>query len=440
MGDYTPAANALAATEQASALDAEERKQTAYNIFSQTYGKALAGDPDTATKIQTYNQNQQLDPIAVQQAQAGLTTTNLTNTGKSQENDYNALANPIKLTGLTDTNAKTVADTGYVNSEANKNNTLLPGEVAQQGATLKQTNAQTGYLGAETAHTNVETQQGRLALNTAQGAQDRTAAMGLLSSLSDTAASGGDVGGMFDKMAPLIAKYEGVTPDHMSGLRAQLVKDPIGTINNMTDAIHSLQMAAVGQTKGGLNAAGLNTMVKLGNQQMGLKDGLTMMQSRVEGAQSTAQQMQDLLPQMTSVPTLAKAKAMIPGTPEYQFAQLAHQLTANLSLNDLQAMKNTGLSMGRVTNAEMAAAGNALANVDIGLPKAVLTANLKRATGTFQLTNDNMKADLARIGSGGLGASGHITPKFTPGAVYKDAAGNAATFNANGTWTPVQGK
>lgn len=417
MADYTPAANALAGTEQAGALANDERKAAAYNALANTYGVALAGDPDTALKAQKFQQNALTDPIAVQQAQATLAGTNLTNTGLDQTNTYNAAANPLKLTGLKDVNANTEATTGYTQANTNKVNTLLPGEVAQQGATLKQTNAQTGYLGAETAHTNVETQTGRLALNTAQGAQDRTAVMGLLSGLSDTAVAGGDIGAQFDKIAPQIAQFEGVTPDHLAGLRSQLVKDPINTINTLTDSIHGLQMAALGQTKGGLNAAGLNTMVKLGNQQMGLKDGMTMMQSRVEGAQDVATQMQALLPQLASLPTVAKAKAMIPGTPEYQFSQLAHQLTANLSLNDLQAMKSTGLSMGRVTNAEMAAAGNALANVDIGLPTATLATNLAKAQGTFALTNANLKADLQRIGTGGVGGNGHIARAAPAGGV-----------------------
>lgn len=418
MADYTPAANALAGTQQAGALADDERKAAAYNALANTYGVALAGDPDTAIKAQKFQQNEKTNPIAVQQDQATLAGTNLTNTGLEQTNTYNAAADPLKLIGLKDTNAGTEATTAGTQATTNKTNALLPGEVAQQGATLKQTNAQTGYLGAETAHTNVETQTGRLALNTAQGAQDRTAVMGLLSGLSDTAVAGGDIGAQFDKIAPQIAKFEGVTPDHLTGLRAQLVKDPINTINSLTDSIHGLQMAALGQTKGGLNAAGLSTMVKLGNQQMGLKDGLTMMQSRVEGATDVVSQMQALLPQMSTSPIVAKAKAVVPGTPEYQFHQLSEQLRANLSLNDLQAMKNTGLSMGRVTNAEMLAAGNALANVDIGLPTSTIASNLAKAKGTFALTSANMKADLQRIGSGGIGSgSGHIARASPAGGV-----------------------
>lgn len=420
--------------EFARGLTADERKTAAYNALASTYGVALAGDPDTALKAQTYGQREKTNPIEVQQAGANLTGTNLDNTGKQQTNDYNALANPKKLVGLDLTNENTQATTANTQAQTNETNTLLPGKVSQQGATLKQTNAQTGLTNAETAKTGVETQQSRLALNTAQAAQDRQGAMGLLASLSDTAATGGDIGGKFDEMAPLIAKYEGVDPSHMAPLRAQLVKDPIGTINRLTDAINAAQTAALG---GSGKAAGLATMVKLGNQQMGLKDGLTLMQSRVEGAQEIADTMTTLLPQMSELPTVAKAKALIPGTPEYQFHQLADQLRSNLSLNDLQAMKNTGLSMGRVTNAEMAAAGNALANLDIGLPKATLVANLKRANGTFKITADNLAGDLKRVGNGGLGA-GHVAPKFQAGQVYTDAGGNKATFNANGTWTPVK--
>jgi hypothetical protein len=99
MGDYTPASNALAATEQASALSADERKNAAFNALAKAYGPQ-AGDPDAALKMQQFGQHELTDPIAVQQAQADLTGKNLSNTGTQQTNDYNALANPKKLTGL----------------------------------------------------------------------------------------------------------------------------------------------------------------------------------------------------------------------------------------------------------------------------------------------------------------------------------------------------
>lgn len=450
MADYTPAANALAATEQAGALAADERKDAAYNALKNTYGVALAGDPDTAIKDQEYTQRTLTNPIAVQQANANLTGTDLTNTGLGLANTYNAAANPLKLTGLADTNANTEASTANTQASTNRTNTLLPGEVSQQGATLKQTNAQTGYLGAETAHTNQETATSAFSLNTAKAAQDRTAAMGVLASLSDTASQGGDVGATFDKLAPMIAKYENVSPDHLTALRAAVVADPVNTINKLSEGINAANLQAAGGS-GKAGTAAL-AMMKFSQGQMSLKDGLNFTQQRTAAVPGIVDQMQALLPNMSSSAVVAKAKALIPGTPEYQFEQLQKQLTANTSLDDIRTLKASGTSLGRVTNQEMGTAGNAIANLDLGQPTATLAGNLARVKNTYGIVNQNIAADIGRIGTGAPGVPQATQPgrpnlnqqqarapvKFTSGVVYVDGAGNKATTPDGGkTWTPV---
>lgn len=411
------------------ALTDQERKTAAYNVLANTYGVGVAGDPDTALKAQEYGQRQQTNPIAVQQAQANLT-------GTTQENDYNALANPIKLTGLNLENQKTSAQTADVNSETHERDTLLPGQVAQQGATLNQTRAQTGLIGAETAHTNVETAAGRLSLNTQQAAQDRQSAMGLLAALSDTASNGGDVGGKFDQLAPLIAKYEGVDPSHLAPLRSALVQDPVGTINKLSEGINAAQMMAMGGTgKTGGSAAALK-MLQFGQQQMSLKDGLNYVQQRTAAVPSLTDQMAALVPQLSSVAIVRKAKAEIPGTPEYQFNQLVEQLKPNLALDDIRTLRSTGTSMGRVTNAEMGMAANAMGNMDLGQNPSVLAANLNRIKGTYANVNADLANQIKSVGNGPMSGQMAHQPNFVTGQVYQDAQGRKAQWTGK-SWKPV---
>lgn len=423
--------------EFARGLAADERKTAAYNALNNVYGPALAGDPDTAIKAQEFKQREQTNPIAVQQAQANVSGTTLDNTGKQQTNEYNALANPKKLAGLDLTNDQTGAQTAEISANTNKTNTLLPGEVAQQGAQLNQTRAQTGLTNAETTHTNVETQQGRLALNTAQAAQDRQSAMGILASLSDVASNGGDVGAKFDTLAPLIAKYEGVDPSHMAPLRAALIKDPVGTINRLSEAIQAANLTAVGAN--GKAGAGALAMMKFSQGQMSLKDGLQFTQQRVAGVQPIVDQMSALVPQLSSIATIRKAKAEIPGTPEYKFQQLVEQLKPNLSLDDIRTLKASGTSLGRVTNQEMNMAANAMGNMDLGQDKSTINANLVRIGNTYKVVNSTIAKDIDRIGTGGGIVAKATAPsaKFVEGKTYTDAQGNKAMFK-NGQWVPVQ--
>jgi hypothetical protein len=428
--------------EFARGLAADERKTAAYNALSNAYGVALAGDPDTTIKAQEFQQREQTNPIAVQQAQATLAGTGLENTGKAQENDFNALANPKKLTGLDLTNTGTEATTAQTKANTTRTNALLPGEVAQQGATLAGTRAQTGLTGAETAHANVETQQGKLALNTAEAAQQRTSAMGILASLSDTASAGGDIGAQFDKLAPLIAKYEGVDPSHLPQLREALVRDPVGTINQLSTGIQAANLAAQGA--GGKSTAGALNMMKFSAGQMSLKDGLNFTAQRTGAVPDLVNQMAALAKPgaMSTIATVRVAKAHIPGTPEYQFQALVEQLKPNLSLDDLRNLKASGMSMGRITNQEMSMAGNAVANMDLGQDLSTLSANLKRIGTTYDIVNKDLQAQIARIGSGG-GMPGvpHATqPKaaqFQEGVVYTDAQGNKAAYRG-GKFVPVQ--
>jgi hypothetical protein len=422
MVDITNSLNQGAEFERG--LTNDERKTAAYNALSNTYGVALAGDPDTALKDQEFTQREQTNPIAVKQAQSTLAGTDLENAGKTESNKFNALADPFKLTALSDANANTEATTAQTKANTNRTNALLPGELTQQTAQTGLTRAQTGLTGAETAHTKAETAQSNFTLNTAQAAQQRTTAMGLLAGLSDTAANNGDIGAAFDKVAPLIAQYEGVTPDHLQGLRAQLVADPTGTINKLSTAIQAANL----QAAGGKGATGALNMLKFSQGQMNLADGLQFTRQRIAAVPDLTQQALDLLPQMSSLATVRKAKAAIPGTPEYQFNAIAHQIQGNLSLDDLRSLREGGLSLGRTNLAEFAASANAIANTDLGLDPAMIRGNLQRVQNTYKGTITALDSQIARARATGGGAR-VASPQYVAGQQYKDAKGNVATWD-----------
>lgn len=409
----------------------QSRKTAAYNALLAAYGPAVAGDPDTALKGQEFQQRTQTNPIAVQQASANLDTT-------TQENAYNALANPKKLTGLDLTNANTEAGTANTQASTARTNALLPGEVTQQGATLAQTRANTGLTQAQTQAENMDISKSRLALNTAAAANDRQAVMGILAGISDTAAAGGDVGAAFDKVAPMVAKLEGHDGADLTPLRAALVQDPVGTINRLTDAIHAANAQALGQSsKGGSLAL---QQVKIAGQNMALRDGLNFTQQRTAAVPALTDQISALIPKMATLATMRKAKAEVPGTPEYQYNALVEQLKPNLSLDDIRNLKSSGTSLARVTNQEMSMAANAIGNMDLGQDLSTLRANALRIKNTYNVVNSDVAAAIKRVGSGGGVGAGHVAdPKqtFVKGQIYTDSAGNKATWTGTG-WQEMQ--
>lgn len=64
------------------------RKNQAMNALTSIYGP-IAGDPADALSLQTYGQNQQMNPLLVQQQQ-------LKNAADQETNSFNALNDPLK--------------------------------------------------------------------------------------------------------------------------------------------------------------------------------------------------------------------------------------------------------------------------------------------------------------------------------------------------------
>jgi hypothetical protein len=226
--------------EFARGLAADDRKTAAYNALANTYGVALAGDPDTTIKAQEFQQREKTNPIAVQQAQSTLTGTDLENTGKQETNTYNALANPKQLVGLDLTNDKTKAATAESLANAARTNALAPGEVAQQGATLAETRAQTGNIGASAAQTRQQT-----AITGSD--RENNAALAMVNQLLQVKNTGGDVQAAFQQMAPRITQLPGITAEHITALGPRIAEP--GFLENLAGQLGNSTVAAKGMVK-----------------------------------------------------------------------------------------------------------------------------------------------------------------------------------------------
>jgi hypothetical protein len=69
----------------ARGLTTDERRTQAFNALSKAYGPAVAFDPVAAAQAQAVKQKDLTNPIAVQQDQANLQTTQLANTDSANQ-------------------------------------------------------------------------------------------------------------------------------------------------------------------------------------------------------------------------------------------------------------------------------------------------------------------------------------------------------------------
>lgn len=200
--DITQAvANGIANSQR---IQENSRKTAAYNALRAVYGD-VAGDPDAAVKMQDYGYNEQANPVKLEGLRLGNEGQVLTNERTAQDNSYNALANPLKIQDLQLGNQRSqqVIDQG---------NQSFPLEQEQRQASIASTRASTASTNQATASKAAE--------------QQRAAGLAMVTALEGVAAQGGDVGGLFDRFAPVIAQMEGVDVAHLGPLRAAIIQDP----------------------------------------------------------------------------------------------------------------------------------------------------------------------------------------------------------------------
>lgn len=221
------------AADTESRMALADRQAAAYNVLAKTYGVALAGDPDTALKAQTFQQNEITNPLAVQQKQADLTGKNIENTGSQATNDYNALARPTILQGQKDTNAQTEQATQFAAQDQ-------PGKIAQQKAQLASTNAEAGNASASAAATRYKTAS-------SMSAEETSAASAMANQLLQVQRDGGDVEAAFNEMAPRIEAMPGVNKAHIESMRANLAHPDF--LTNLSGQLGQLTVAQKGMVK-----------------------------------------------------------------------------------------------------------------------------------------------------------------------------------------------
>lgn len=392
---------------RAAGLEAEQanwRKQKAMDALTNIYGPIAGGDPEDALKTQNYLTATQQDPLKTEALRLNNAGTGTANAQAVENLGFSTQQHPLQLQ-----QDQNVVDQGGIKTQAdqlglNTDTALAPLKVAQGQ------NEVTGGGIANAANAD--------ALTAAQAARQRASAQGLLATLSDAYNNGGDIGRAFDQIAPQIAALEGVDPNHLQPLRQQFVADPAGTINHLQTALAAANPPPA--TAGGTAAQRAANSPQARNAQA---DALEVIQGRTSAVPTTIDQATALIPKMSASAILRKARAQIPGTPEYQFEALTHSIGANLSLDDLRSLKQTGLSLGRVSNVEFVASQHAFGNLDLGQDPGQIASTLSRLGTMYKQINSNIGVDVQRLRAG---ASPHLEqrpPTATPDKPAKITGG-----------------
>lgn len=153
----------------------EARKRDAYNALSKVYGP-IAGNPEAALQLQAYDTGQQTQPYKVESARLGVEGQRLQN----QSAEFNVEHQPE----------------------------VFRTEQGLKGAQTNALNATTGLTGEKTTD--------------ARTLRELNAGVGMLGSINEIYDNGGtpaDAVAAFDRMAPNIATFGGVTPDHIGQIR-----------------------------------------------------------------------------------------------------------------------------------------------------------------------------------------------------------------------------
>ena len=240
---YTPAAdfagvgNYIASLATANKTNSEQRiaqqnqalKMGAYNALIAAYGPT-AGDPVAAAQMQEVGQRSLTNPIAVQQAQAGLV-------GTQQTNAFNAANDPQRL------QAQALANTGAAQTQAFQAQdqpgvlALQRADVGLKGAQAGAAGAQAGYYGAETGKTNIEAAAAAQALAFSNAADVTGSLMATRDAAVKAGATDGGAGAIAGSLPTLIPALTaaGVPVQQAQALARSAVTNP-AVLDNISDA------------------------------------------------------------------------------------------------------------------------------------------------------------------------------------------------------------
>lgn len=332
------------------AQQALQRSNLAQQALVNMYGPT-AGDPQAALQVQDAIRAQQLTPLLVQ-------NQGLQNQQLGQNINYLSQYYPLALQSTALGNQAQ----GITNTFNTKN---MP-------AVLK-----TNEAAASTATTDSQLKSGQ---------QFQAAMYGLTSALSQGLASGNvDPGTLFDSTAATIAKSTGLPVDQLGGLRAQFVQDPAGTLQRLSTAATGAALGTLGPAgRLQMGILGLNmqkTQAEIGQTQADTANKIATHAGTVADAQNAyvaLQPQQDLLTAaQTTLPKTMTALQAMSGSPlmnsivanyvgqgpAADFKGFVTQLHANLSVQQLNAMRAEGGAMGRLTGSEFNNFADAVANI-----------------------------------------------------------------------------
>ncbi len=135
----------------------------------------------------------------------------------------------------------------------------------------------------------------------------------------------------------------------------------------------------------------------------------------------------------------------IPGEPAADLKEAIQTIKARLSFDTLQEMRDlskTGGALGNVSNQELKSLEASIASLEQSQSYPAFLENLRIVQRHYDRIKQAVNQDLALYESAtaqtsqGTKPSGQPT-QFVPGRRYVDKNGNAAVYNADGTWTPV---
>ena len=482
MADFTPVTQL---NEQAQAgwdaQQAEARKAAAYNALRKTYGD-IAGDPTSALAMQKYGFDQQNNPLLIQQNE-------LQNNALSQKNSFDAQQDPLLLEhqALSNTGQGIANENNQTISDKNKLD-LQTAHAAQLHGVLS---GSLNTLTTDGAGITDPTQRGALfdkqvaAITPLIGGDPQQIQQQLAAERQKFVEGGVDaIPGI---QSDLDAAVTGMmTPKDRAALATQQART--GLVEAQTDKAKAGTAAANAKAAAGFGAGGdinknVAGWIKANGKPDAIQAAIASTQTFdqklgiVLGDGATAEKDQDGKWKVSAVgnnglignaltlsdkvkgmsPAQIAIQSKIPGTDAFQLQQTLDQIGHSTALTDLQNIRASGLSLGRVTNTEFQAASQAIINPSVMANPARLKGQLYKLADLYYDTHDaatqRIKSQQGALDqyhaftkgtiydtTGGYNPSGGLAPPAgatPPGAAAPGQPGAAAPVNP-ATMTPQQ--
>lgn len=137
------------------------------------------------------------------------------------------------------------------------------------------------------------------------------------------------------------------------------------------------------------------------------------------------------------------ALSKIPGEPGYDLQTTIDTLVAGLGFDKLQELRDnspTGGALGNVSNQELNSLQSAVASLRLSQSEGQFRKNLQIVKNRYARIKSAIDADLAKYQETAAAPTepgAQAAPKFVPGKIYRDAQGNKAIYQADGTWKDI---